>query len=146
MTLVKRIVLNEGAPPFEDLHMEIHLRYVSGIKPEQYDEIYNSGVDTLIGRKIETVLDAVNEERLMFHGGEQALLEVMSSVDDVDEVGHVSEDAESYVSYEIVLVDETGKSWSHLEMSDASDASSYEENVNNGQTWGPWGPEGRPES
>ena len=125
--IIKRIVLREGAPPLAQLRKELRLNFRSSVV-DDYDEVYG-GQESLIGRRVENELDAVNEERLMLIGGEIDILDLLGGAADFDEPDAVKKDG-SYVEWEWVLIDADNEVWSEIKTFDSpEDASQYEINL-----------------
>jgi hypothetical protein len=124
---VKHIVLKKGAPPLNQLHME--LRVSTRIPFDLQNYQYNASVDggptpgTLIGKAVGTPLDALNEERLLFQEGDTSIEEMLGVYEkNLLEVGAEMETNGTHhlvseydtLRYEYVLADEAGTVWSEL--------------------------------
>lgn len=121
---VKHIALKKDAPPLTQLHMELRVSTHMQLNLKNY--AYNADIQgdsmpgMLIGRNVSTLLDAVNEERLLFQAGDVSLEEILGVYDKtIREVGEVPGEFDNQseydtIRYEYVLADEDGVVWSEI--------------------------------
>lgn len=140
----RAIVLRDGAPNLNTLHMELRVRVPFAYDQQNYayhtgGEIPQGVPGTLIGRPVEDILDAVNEERLMLPSGEVSFDEMLGIWDrSIREEGEVLDDAieaqlpkgdYQKLFWEYVLVDDDGTVWSRtIEVHEGSLIDAEEEN------------------
>lgn len=111
----REIVLKEGAPPIEKLHAVLRIDMPYQFNPKNYANW--DGVKLLIGRPVENLLDAVNEEALMLEHGVSNVVEMIDGA-----YGRFDETDDSALKTEWVLVDDDNVIWSELiETVDSSD-------------------------
>lgn len=123
----KAIVLKPLAPPLNQLHMELRVTAKLSFDPGLYayhpDDIVRGEVGgTLIGKTVETLLDAANEERLIVVNGEAGIDEVLGIYDrpnfEVKDELYDPQVNDEYHSlfWEHVLCDEAGTVWSEIKV------------------------------
>lgn len=118
----KKIVLRDGAPPLEHLHMELRVRARFDYRPADYayePDAEGEVMGTHIGRTVSDLLDAVNEERLIQVNGEAGLDEHLGIWDRyIAETGADLQDKanteDEVIRWEMVLCDKDGTIWSEL--------------------------------
>lgn len=126
----KAIVLKPLAPPLNQLHMEFRVTAKMNYQPSLY--AYQPGdsagggevMGTLIGKTVEDILDALNEERLALITSESSIESNLGIYDRPNfEVGDELYDPAVYSEYqsifwELVLCDEAGTVWSELKVTE----------------------------
>lgn len=118
----KKIALKRGAPDLNQLHIELRAIVKVPFEPTRY--VYDPDSDgrvlgTLIGKTVEDIVDAANEERLIQATGESGLDEHLGIWDRY--IAETGEDLQGAVNteyevlrWEFVLCDEDGTVWSEL--------------------------------
>lgn len=121
----KHLALREGHPPTDQLHMEIRVRVRYPYNPKNYQyhadtpDISTPDVHTgtNIGRAVRGKLDAINEDRLCFDGGDVSIEDMLGIYDRhfVEGDGLPPNKTEfEALHYEFVLVDDSGTVWTEL--------------------------------
>ena len=102
----RRIVLKPGHPPLEKLRAILRVDAPFRFDPEAYKNYDNT--EPLIGRPVENLLDAVNEERLLIE-------QEFNSIHDVIEPALDRPEGDEFgLTAEWVFIDEDGEVWSEL--------------------------------
>lgn len=133
----KAIVLKPLAPPLNQLHMELRVNAKLSFDPSLYayhpdDSLRGEVEGTLIGKTVEDLLDAANEERLIVINGEAGLDEALGIYDrpnfEVNDELYDPQMNDEYHSlfWEHVLCDESGTVWSEIKVIEGDDKSHLE--------------------
>lgn len=112
ITTQRKIVLKDGAPPTNELHIELRCRvaFKAELNPANYDAL------PCIGKPIESNLDAVNEERLLLVNGDSDYADTIGIYERYffEEGVDANGPDHQNLRWEFVLVDEAGTIWSEL--------------------------------
>lgn len=113
----KHIVLKDGAPPLDQLHMELRVRNRVTFDVSNYRS--DSDYVPHIGKEASNLVEAANEERLLLLVGDTSEIEMLNLYDaTVIEEGDDSEVDSTRKAlaahFQFVLVDEAGTVWSEL--------------------------------